>query len=101
MTSGYNSSETGTIDVKFLKGRTNEPVDDTVIETEGYDPNGKNTSAHHFLHPAFQFNGDELGFWIAKCEPTPAERITTTGSTCDIADNATNKTIKMLPGETS
>ena len=20
---------------------------------------------HHFLHPAFQFNGEELGFWVA------------------------------------
>ena len=73
ITSGYHSSTTGTIDLKFLKGRTNEPVDETVIETEGYDPNGKNTSTHHFLHPAFQFNGDELGFWIAKYQPNNSD----------------------------
>ena len=101
ITSGYHSSTTGTIDVKFLKGRTNEAIDDTIIETEGYIPGTKDTSMHYFLHPAFQFNGDELGFWIAKFEPTAAEGVASGTSSCNSADNTTEKTIKILPGETS
>ena len=73
ITSGYHKSETGTIDVKFLKGRTNEPIDSTPIETEGYEPGVKDTSIHHFLHPVFQFNEEELGFWVAKYEPSVAD----------------------------
>ncbi|MDD4187961.1 MAG: hypothetical protein PHX04_04285 [Bacilli bacterium] len=59
ITSGYHSStgageETaGTIDIEFLKGETNANKNDTPIETTGYNPEVKDTSMHHFLHPAF------------------------------------------------
>ena len=95
--------EAGDIDVKFLKGRTNITDDNTTIESAGYIAHEKDTSMHHFLHPAFQFNGEELGFWMAKFEPTAAEGLEsgTTSESCNIADNTSEKTVKILPGEPS
>ncbi|MDD2208182.1 MAG: hypothetical protein PHU45_02370, partial [Bacilli bacterium] len=70
ITNGYHSSETGTIDVVFLKEDTIENDSSTTIETTGYNPGVKDTAMHHFLHPAFETEGSELGFWVAKFEPT-------------------------------
>ncbi len=63
----------GDIDVKFLKSTTNLTEDNTTVESTGYEAHVKDTSMHHFLHPAFQFNGEELGFWVAKYLPTQKE----------------------------
>ena len=69
ITSGYHLSTTGTIDIKFLKGKTNQTIDATKIETRGYSPDVKDTSMHYFMHPAFKFGDDEItGIWVAKFE---------------------------------
>ncbi len=89
--------EAGDIDIKFLKSNTNFTEDGTIIETTGYIPHEKDTSMHHFLHPAFKFNGEELGFWAAKFEPSPKEGLSTIGNECDELDNVSTKTIEVKP----
>ena len=102
ITSGYQSSTTGTIDIKFLRGTTNDNDSSTNIKpTEEYNADTKNTSMHHFLHPAFDVEGSKLGFWIAKYEPTAAEGVVSGAGSCDSADNVSTKTIKVIPGATS
>ncbi|MDD2637224.1 MAG: hypothetical protein PHW82_17175, partial [Bacteroidales bacterium] len=102
ITDGYHSSTTGTIDIEFLRGTTNDNDSSTNIKpTEEYNADTKNTSDNHFLHPAFDVEGSKLGFWIAKYEPTYVGVATITG-TCDSEDNIiTNKTVQILPGATS
>ncbi len=99
ITSGYNSSSTGSIDVKFLKSSTNISSDNTLVETIDYEPGSKDTSTHYFLHPAFQFNGDELGFWMAKYEPSAHEGLSSgiTSGSCDSLDNVSTKSPKIVP----
>lgn len=101
ITEGYHSSEIGLIDIKFLKGRTNENTSNTLIETEGYNPGVKDTSMYYFLHPAFRFNEEELGFWVAKYESAPAEGVATIVGTCNSGDNVTTKTVKIIPNANS
>ena len=95
--------QAGNINIKFLKSTTNITEDNTLIESTGYEAHIKDTSLHHFLHPAFQFNGEELGFWVAKFEPTAAEGIESgkVDSECDLLDNVSTKTIKIVPNKTS
>ncbi len=76
----------GDINVKFLKSTTNIAEDNTVIESTGYEAHVKDTSTHYFLHPAFQFNGEELGFWMAKFEPSVADQ----NSDCYVNPSTTN-----------
>ncbi|HHX32973.1 MAG TPA: hypothetical protein GX713_01960 [Mollicutes bacterium] len=103
ITSGYHSSETGTIDVKFLKGSTNMTVGNTIIESAGYIPHEKDTSMHYFLHPAFQFVGEKTGFWMAKFEPTATEGLESgyTSGSCEPTDNVITKTVAIIPNSTS
>ena len=101
ITSGYHSSETGTIDIKFLKGTSNETEDETKIETSGYKVGVKDTSMHYFLHPAFEFNEADLGFWVAKYEPTATEGVASGVEECNSLDNVTTKTVKIEPNTTS
>ena len=75
ITSGFHQpmEEGGTIDIEFLRGTSNNPKNNTKIETSGYDgsENGKNTGNNYFLHPAFIFGEDNVsGFWVAKFEPS-------------------------------
>ncbi|MDD3341248.1 MAG: type II secretion system protein [Bacilli bacterium] len=100
ITSGFHSNQTGTIDIKFLKGTTNETVDGTKIETTGYTVGTKDTSTNYFLQPAFAFEDSNAGFWMAKYEPTAAEGVTTVTGGCK-GDNVTNKTVKIVPNATS
>ena len=100
ITSGYNSSTTGTINIKFLKGTSNTTKDRTKIETNDYEVGVKDTSNNYFLHPAFEFDSGETGFWVAKYEPTAAEGVTTITGTC-LGDNVTTKTVKIIPNATS
>ncbi len=59
------------IEIKFLSGTTNDPLDDTPIEISGYNGATKNTSNNYFLHPAFKFGDENIsGFWVAKFEPS-------------------------------
>ncbi len=105
ITSGYHSSTTGSIDVKFLKGKSDITVDNTKIETSGYVAGTKDTSMHYFTHPAFQNDINELGYWVAKFEPTAVEGVAngyTYAWTCPVAgDNVSTKTIKITPNVTS
>ncbi len=73
ITSGYHDNNRGTIDIKFLKGNSNISKDKTDIQNSSYNYQHNNTSMNYFLHPAFQFDGEKLGFWIAKFEPSIAE----------------------------
>ena len=105
ITSGYHNSTTGSIDVKFLKGTSDISVDNTNIETSGYVAGTKDTSMHYFTHPAFQNDINQLGYWVAKFEPTAAEGVAN-GYTSDwscpvVGDNVSNKTIKVVPNISS
>lgn len=101
--SGYHSSSAGTIDVKFLKGTGNETLDGTPIEISGYEAGVKDTSMYYFVHPTFQNDINEYGFWVAKFEPTAAEGLSSgiTEGSCNSADNVTTKTVKIVPNVTS
>ena len=90
--------QAGDINVKFLKSTTNLTEDNTIIETTGYEAHVKDTSMHHFLHPVFHFYGEELGFWVAKFEPSVASQ----GDDCYLIPNITNCdnnniVIKIIP----
>ncbi len=64
----------GIIDIKFLSKDTVNSIDNTPIETTGYKVGVKDTSMHYFLHPAFNFNGNNIsGFWVAKFEPSEGQ----------------------------
>ncbi len=95
--------QAGDIDVKFLKSTTNLTEDSTTIESTGYEAHVKDTSMRHFLHPAFQFNGEELGFWIAKFEPTAHEELFSGAleGSCSEFDNVSNKSPFISPNLTS
>ena len=101
ITSGYRQSSTGTIDVKFLQGKTNEAYDETVVETTGYQPGVKDTSMHYFLHPVFE--EEALGFWVAKYEASAHEGIDSgiTDGTCSGSDNVSTKSPLIAPNEIS
>ena len=105
ITSGYHSSEVGSIDVKFLKGTSDTPVDNTNIETTGYVVGTKDTSMYYFTHPAFQNDINQTGFWVAKFEPTAAEGVANgyyADWTCPVAgDNVSTTTIKVIPNVSS
>ncbi len=74
MNSGYHKTATGSVNIQFLKGKTNENKDNIQIETTGYDVESNNTSMNYFLHPSFDFDGGQLtGFWVAKFEPSENE----------------------------
>ncbi|MDD3453112.1 MAG: type II secretion system protein [Bacilli bacterium] len=97
ITSGYHSSTAGTIDIKFLKGKTNITEDGTEILSSGYEAGVNDTSMNYFTHPAFQNEINEYGYWVAKFEPTAAEGIANTIA----GDNVTTKTVKIIPSVNS
>ena len=105
ITSGYHSSTTGSIDVKFLKGSTNFTKDGTDIESSGYVAGVKDTSKYYFTHPAFQNTINKYGYWVAKFEPTAVEGVAngyTADFSCPVAgDNVSTKTIKVIPNVSS
>ena len=94
--------QAGEIDVKFLKGTSKISSDNFIVETSGYIAHDKDTSMHHFLHPAFKFNIDELGFWVAKFEPTAHEGLDSgiTEESCS-GDNVSTKSPLIIPNVTS
>jgi hypothetical protein len=105
ITSGYHSSTVGTINIKFLKGTTNISTDNTKIENSGYIAGTKDTSTTYFMHPAFDFGGNILGYWVAKYEPTAVEGVANgyfADGSCPIAgDNVITKTVKIVPNAIS
>ena len=115
ITSGYHSSTTGTIEIEFLKGTSNEgATGQTIVEynsstTSNYTqfPNG------YVVHPAFagdanvgggygNNNGASdngiSGIWVAKFEASPV------GATTDVANSeydGTDKKLQVVPGVSS
>ena len=72
--SGYNSNIVGQIDIKFLKGTTNAPIDEVAVTISNTTGQG-----NWNVHPTFQngimnefksgeWNKDITGIWVAKFE---------------------------------
>ncbi|MFV0249577.1 MAG: prepilin-type N-terminal cleavage/methylation domain-containing protein [Bacilli bacterium] len=105
ITSGYHSSDAGSIDVKFLVGTSDIAVDGTNLLSSGYIAGTIDTSTNYFVHPVFQNDLNELGFWVAKFESTALEGVENeyiTNWSCPIeGDNVSTKTIQSLPNATS
>ena len=98
ITANWNSSSTGTIEVQFTKGVDDNWNKDVIgyINLEGTAETSNNKWTNH---PGFTFGDRELtGFWVAKFEPTAAEGLASSTSTCNAADNVNNKTVKIIPG---
>ena len=100
ITSGWHSSSTGTIEVKFS---ISKGIDDTLGGTvtlvntgSAADSNGTWTR-----HPAFTFDDTELtGIWAGKFESTAVEGVDNgyeeLGLCSNSKDNVTTKTIKII-----
>ncbi|MDD3453684.1 MAG: type II secretion system protein [Bacilli bacterium] len=105
ITSGYHSSTTGSVEIKFLKGTTNITEDKTQILSSGYEAGVKDTSMYYFTHPSFQNEINGYGYWVAKYEATASEGVvngyTSDGSCPTVGDNVTTKTVKIIPNATS
>ena len=92
ITSGYHSSSTGTIDIKFLKESSNVAYDGTST-WDNVSGQGKWN-----VHPAFNYGQEVSGIWVAKFEASP-EGATT--STSNSEYNGTGKKLQVKPGVSS
>ena len=84
ITSGYHSSNAGTIEVEFMKGLTNET---STGRTTLQNASGQ---GKWNIHPAFNYGTTVSGIWVAKFE---ASRSNATSSSA-----GSNNTIKIQPG---
>ena len=84
ITSGYHSSSTGTIEIKFLKDSSNVAYDGTST-WDNVSGQGKWN-----VHPAFNYGQEVSGIWVAKFE---ASRSNATSSNA-----GSNNTIKIQSG---
>ena len=92
ITSGYHSSSTGTIEIKFLKDSSNIAYDGTST-WDNVSGQGKWN-----VHPAFNYGQEVSGIWVAKFEASPE------GATTDIGNseyNGTGKKLQVKPGVSS
>lgn len=89
-----SSTEGGKINIKFLKGNSTVPTDNTNVTIANQSGQG-----NWNIHPAFSnYGGQELtGIWVAKFEATAAEGV---GNSED-GDNVTNKNVRVVPNEQS
>ena len=92
ITSGYHSSSTGTIEIKFLKDSSNVAYDGTST-WDNVSGEGKWN-----IHPAFNYGQEVSGIWVAKFEASP-EGATT--STSNSEYNGTGKKLQVKPGVSS
>ena len=83
ITSGYHSSSTGTIEVEFMKGLTNE------TSSGRTSFNNASGQGNWNIHPAFNYGGTVSGIWVAKFE---ASRSDATSSSA-----GSSNTIKIQP----
>lgn len=108
ITSGYHSSSTGTIEIKFLKGTTNEFADGTgTAETDPSKITYTNGVQDQWLvHPAFTASaengggfGEITGIWVAKYEISAFIDANET-STRDVSSETAQEQIKLkvVPG---
>ena len=86
ITSGYHSSSTGTIEIKFLKDSSNVAYDGTST-WDNVSGQGKWN-----VHPAFNYGQEVSGIWVAKFEASP-EGATT--STSNSEYNGTGKKLQV------
>lgn len=112
ITEGYHSNTAGTIDIKFLQGTTNTPIDGSSITISNSSGSG-----NWNVHPAFWWDknnngvedeGEQLtGIWVAKYEassnsssvvenPTAAQLAIDGGSEAD-----TDLKVRVKPNVTS
>lgn len=96
-------SITGTVDICFLKEATNNPVREgtTIVEYNETTTNNYTTFPNGYVvHPAFQYEQNVTGLWVAKFEAshTGCTNQENTGST---DTNVTTKTLQVKPGVTS
>ena len=92
ITSGYHSSSTGTIEIKFLKDSSNVAYDGTST-WDNVSGQGKWN-----IHPAFNYGQEVSGIWVAKFEASPEE------ATTDKANSeydGTGKKLQVKPGVSS
>jgi type IV pilus assembly protein PilA len=89
---GYHTSETGTINIKFLIDKTNNTIDAVPIATTPLYSGDSQTN--YVSHPAFKFGDNNVtGIWVAKFEPTAVEGL----DNATVGDNVTTKTVKIIP----
>ena len=111
ITEGYHSNIAGTIDIKFLKGTTNTPIDGSSITiSNSFGPENWN------VHPAFWFDknnngveddGEQLaGIWVAKYEASSnstdvVENPTAEQLATDGGGNTADLKVRVKPNVTS
>ena len=91
ITSGYNSSSAGNIDVEFMKGLTNE----TSTGRKSFD--NVSGQGKWNIHPAFNYGQTVSGIWVAKFEASSVQGNSNSSS----GDNVTSKTLQVKPGVSS
>ena len=112
ITTGYQSNIAGTIDIKFLKGTTNTPIDGSNITISNSSGSG-----NWNVHPAFWFDknnngvedeGEQLtGIWVAKYEASSSSMAVVENPTADQletdggSDVDTDLKIRVRPNVTS
>ena len=92
ITSGYQSSSAGNIEVEFMKGLTNET---STGRTTFQNSSGQ---GNWNIHPAFNYGQTVSGIWVAKFEASP-EGATTNTSNSEY--NGTGKKLQVKPGVSS
>ena len=92
ITSGYHSSDAGTIEVEFMKGTSNE----TSIGRRSFQ--NASGQGKWNIHPAFNYGQEVSGLWVAKFEASP-EGATTNTSNSEY--NGTGKKLQVKPGVSS
>ena len=109
ITTGYHSDTAGTIDIKFLQGTTNTPIDGSGITISNSSGSGKWN-----VHPAFWWDkdndgvedaGEQLtGIWVAKFEASSSNVSVATVET-DLATTGGGDTnslqVRIIPNVTS
>ena len=92
ITSGYQSSSAGNIEVEFMKGLTNE------TSTGRKSFNNASGQGKWNIHPAFNYGQTVSGLWVAKFEASPE------GATTDETNSqysGTDKKLQVKPGVSS
>ena len=109
ITEGYHTDTAGTIDIKFLQGTTNTPIDGSSITISNSSGSG-----NWNVHPAFWFDknnngvedeGEQLtGIWVAKYEASSSNVSVETVET-DLATTGGGDTsslqVRVIPNVTS
>ena len=91
ITSGYQSSSAGNIEVEFMKGLTNET---STGRTSFQNASGQ---GNWNIHPAFNYVQTVSGIWVAKFEASSVQGNSNSSS----GDNVTSKTLQVKPGVAS